>query len=213
MMIKQKKNNRGIITLPFLLVLVIILFFSLSFLMLSMTLTHVTITQYMTYSSARKLSLAGISQSEQLGVAKIHYEKLRAQFFNPSAYTGTGDWFLIDPNIDDKRIEDAVQHFYENVGAEKNETRDPSFYGITAGFTPQALNLKIPFLMEDGSAEITQPIAISSFLGREPSKEECNEFHKARRGAIKALCSSGCPHIEEPILPEVTNGSLGDNGC
>ena len=213
MMIKQKKNNKGIITLPFLLVLVIILFFSLSFLMLSMTLTHVTITQYMTYSSARKLSLAGISQSEQVSVAKIHYEKLRAQFFNPSAYTGTGDWFLIDPNIDDQRIEYAVQSYYDNAGAEKNLTRQSSFYGVTASFTPQALNLKIPFLMEDGSGKINQTIAISSFLGREPSKEECNEFHKARRGVIKGRCDNGCPHIEEPILPEVTNGSLGDNGC
>ena len=204
---RKKKRNQGIITIPFLLVLVIILFFTLAFLMLTMTFAHVTVTQYLTFSSARKLSLAGNSQSDQVEAALLQYETLRAQFFKPSAHTGkTGDWFYIQSQLEKKEQQYTVQGDYpENNNALKR------FYGVNTRFQSRALNLKIPFLIEEDSNELNKAVRISSFLGREPSKAECEKFHKNKRTKIQTQCSNNnCPNIQEPKKPE---GAEGDNGC
>ena len=205
---KQKKHNQGIITLPFLLVLIIILFFTLSFLMLSMTLTHVTVTQYMTYSSARKLSLAGTDRQTQLGLTLDHYKKLRRQFFKPNAHTGkTGDWFDIQENLQPHEQQySSIQTDYEPEGDNSRKR----FYGVNTRFYANALNLKIPFLIEEDSDQINQEIIVSSFLGREPSQAECIKFNEEKAKLIQELCSNsptGCPNIQKPKASE------GDNGC
>ena len=201
---KRIKNNQGIVTLPFLLVLVIVLFFTLSFFMLAMTLTHVTVTQYMTYSSARKLFLAERAPQRQLESAVNHYESLRSNFFKPNAYSGgTGDWFYIQQALIPGEQQYSVQGDYP----ESNTFRQ-RFYGINVKFKATVLNLKIPFLIEDGSDEIQETVRVSSFLGREPSQAECRDFHEEKAKKIKELCSnSDCPDITEPPL------STGDNGC
>ncbi|MCZ0933060.1 MAG: hypothetical protein OXJ52_07910 [Oligoflexia bacterium] len=201
---KRKKNNQGIITIPFLLVLVIVLFFTLAFLMLAMTLAHVTVTQYMTYSSARKLSLGGEKGQAQLDSAVSHYAKLRGQFFKSSAHTGnTGDWFYIQPALADDEQQYSIQEDYPESNAYRKR-----FYGINTRFQTLALNLKIPFLIESDSDQINKPVRVSSFLGREPSQAECVEFHEERVKKIEQLCNnSDCPDIKEPEKSE------GDNGC
>ena len=201
---QRKKSNQGIITIPFLLVLVIILFFTLAFLMLAMTLSHVTVTQYMTYSSARKLSLAGKNRVAQLDSAVSHYTKLRGQFFKLSAYMGnTGDWFYIQPTLEPNEQQYSIQGDYP-----ESNTYRKRFYGVNTRFQALLLNLKIPFLIESDSDQINEPVRISSFLGREPSQEECIEFHKQKTQEIEKLCSnSDCPDIKKP------EKSQGDNGC
>ena len=203
---KQKKNNKGIITLPFLLVLIIILFFALTFLMLSLTLSHVTISQYLTYSSARKLSLAGEEKDQQLDSAISHYEKLRGEFFKPTAHTGKpGDWFSIQNKPVKNEQEADLQGEYNML---INPQRKNPFYGINSRFTALTLNLKIPFLIEDDKSEINKLIRVSSFLGREPSKKECEKFHDDKLTEIAKLCDQkDCPDIKKPVR------SIGDNGC
>ena len=91
----QTTNQHGMVTIPFLLVSMILIFLILSFLFLNMTLVHVSITQYMSYSTARKFFLAYDSQSDQQISATAHYKKLRDSFFSSNAYTGqSGDWFI-----------------------------------------------------------------------------------------------------------------------
>ena len=206
---KQAKNNQGMITIPFLLVLVIILFFTLSFFMLAMTLAHVTVTQYMTYSSARKLSLGGENKQIQLDEAILHYENLRAQFFKSSAHTGqTGDWFFIQERLEPDEQQYSIQGDYPELDSKKR------FYGVNTRFEALALNLKIPFLVDSDSDQINAPVRISSFLGREISKQECEKFHEERVKKIKQIaeqennCNNElCPYLKEPIKLK------GDNGC
>ncbi|MCY4321206.1 MAG: hypothetical protein OXC37_02205 [Bdellovibrionaceae bacterium] len=207
---KQIKKNEGIITIPFLLVLVIILFFTLSFFMLAMTLAHVTVTQYITYSSARKLSLAGETKQIQLEEAILHYKNLRDNFFESSAHKGEqGDWFFIQSELEDFEQQYSIQGDYprDTFGRKR-------FYGVNTSFQTLALNLKIPFLLDSDDDQINEPVRISSFLGREVSKTECKEFHKARVEKIKDIaelenqCNNQlCPDLKAPIELE------GDNGC
>ena len=213
---KKRKKNQGIITIPFLLVIVIILFFTLAFLMLSMTFVHVTVTQYLTYSSARKLSLGGIDSVERLEAARNQYKNLRAQFFNPNAHSGQpGDWFFIqkelDEGTDDTEQENAVQGDYP----ESNNIVD-RFYGINTGFKSQILNLNIPFLIENEDDQINNLVRVSSFLGREPSEQECKDFHETRveqmLKKMKDACQSDCSNLKAPEILCNDEG-CGDNKC
>ena len=56
---KFKKSERGVLTVQFLIVIVLVLFFVVSFFGLTMTLAYSSLTQYLTYASARKMSLGG----------------------------------------------------------------------------------------------------------------------------------------------------------
>ena len=215
---RKKKHIRGIITIPFLLVLVIVLFFTLAFLMLTMTFAHVTVTQYLTYSSARKLSLAGESQDDQVNSAISHYEILRLQFFKSDAHTGkTGDWFDIETATDlkqnqSKRVGADMLRWYKNT----NPYLRTNFYGLSTRFNAEVLNLQIPFLIEGDSDDLRELVYVSSFLGREPSKAECEDYHKKRKDKIidyeKNEKANGCNNSKCPYLkpPEIL---VGDNGC
>jgi len=197
----QIKNQRGMVTIPFLLVSMILIFFILSFLFLNMTLVHISVTQYMSYSVARRLALAGESSADQAQSALNHYQELRAEFFSPSAYTGKpGDWFEITPVIEDRSIGAQYNRYPESGNDDRRR-----FYGITLLFKTFVLKLKIPFLSEEADRPYLDA-AVSSFLGREPSQEECETFIKKKHEALATRCSK-CPNIKQPEpLPKPDNG-------
>lgn len=192
------KNNKGIITIPFLLVLIIILFFILSFFGLAMTFAHVSVSQYLSYSTARKYSLAGRGQQKQKIQAQEHYQKLRSLFFKPGAYTkGSGDWFIIPTSLD----------VHRNIGKafDDDKTDRNLFYGVSFTFTSRIPKFQIPFLVKDERTSLIKA-GIFSFLGREPSEFECQEFNKARWGQIQRDYSF-------IIVPNANRIGKGDNGC
>lgn len=198
----QIKNQRGMVTIPFLLVSMILIFFILSFLFLNMTLVHISVTQYMSYSTARRLALAGESSAAQVQSAINHYQELRAEFFSPNAYIGRpGDWFEIKPVIEDKDI--GTQ--YDRYPEFENDDRK-RFYGITLLFKTFVLKLKIPFLSEGADRSLSA--GVSSFLGREPSQEECETFIEKKHEELAKRCSNNyCPNIKPPDpLPKPDNG-------
>lgn len=199
------KENKGIITIPFLLVMIIILSFILSFFGLAMTFAHVSVTQYLTYSSARKFALAGESQEDQMRTSKNHYEKLRGRFFKSSAHTGkTGDWFYIPEEISWDRGGSSNFGDPEGYTDGASHPTKNTFYGISVNFRSFIIQLQIPFLT-DGGDEDAPEIRVLSFLGREVSKEECEIFNAGRYEKIKAEYNS-INNIENFV-------SGGDNGC
>ena len=204
------KNNKGIITIPFLLVLVIVLVFVLYFFGLAMTFAHISVTQYMSYSAARKLFVAGKSSYDQKISAKEHYEKLRLQFFKTSAHRGQpGDWFSISPKLvttkDKKDGKDGTLGALGDYTNSHSGRFKTAFYGANVLFISYFFKFKIPFLME--SSDSLVQARISSFLGREPSVEDCEWFNKERVREIKKRYSS----ISNLSIKD--NEGKGDNGC
>ena len=200
--LSHRQKERGFITIPFLLISLILLFLILSFLFLNMTLVHISITQYMSYSSARRLFLSNKSELRQVNSTIDHYSKLRSQLFSPQVYRGdSGDWFFIPENIDKRNnVGTNAVNFYP----EKNTYRN-RFYGVNLLFKTFVLKLKIPMLI----ASEDKPLSarVSSFLGREPSQKECEEFHKQKYEEIKKLCSeTDCPGIKPPDFEDPDNG-------
>lgn len=203
------KNQKGIVTIPFLLVLAIILFFIFSFFGLAMTFAHVSIAQYMSYSTARKLSLAGQSMGEQKSVAVDHYRKLRGQFFNTDAHIGSDDWFFIEGSLDIETRTGYTKGYLDSHfrGGEADDKRG-MFYGAGLQFKSDISQFKIPFLMKGNDSSLGV-VRIISYLARAPSKAECENFNEQRGNAIKAIYSN-LEGIDSSSLAEHREG---DNGC
>ena len=206
---KNRKQNKGIVTIPFLLVLIIILFFTLSLFGLAMTFVHISVSQYMSYSTARKLFLADDSEGDQKEMSLRHYSRLRKQFFSSNAHTGKqGDWFSIEaPSLSGRRSFLGVLpgKYIPEFGLYK-----APFYGVGFEFSSNITKFQIPGLVKEEKS-VGFPALISSFLGKEPSKEDCIEHNQK---ILDFIC-------DEYPCGDVGIGGLvgeiaiphGDNGC
>ena len=214
-------NHQGMITIPFLLVSSIILFLILSFFSLAMTFAHISAVQYISYSTARKLSLGGTTdETERKGVAEQHYKDLRGKFFG-NAWTDSGDWFKIDQELEIKLYPDETTSGSSSDAGTlggmgdynpNGETDRNMFFGANVGFASNIISLAIPFLINPSTEEQEPCCRISSFLGREPSFKECEDFLK------KVIRNN--EQIRRHYNPRVLKGldinkleRVGDNGC
>jgi len=189
------KNQKGVITIQFLIVLIIILFFIMSFLGLSLTLVKGSIVQYLTYSSARSLSLGNESLAAQTDYAKLKYASLREKLFS-NKYQSSGEWFFVP----------AVPEIGFNENYTDRSLRK-MFYGAFVSFISTRTNFKIPFLtdQEDGELHTT----IGSYLGREVSEQECEAFNNQR---MRHICAIYAPRIGGGACGNL-QPTPSDNGC
>lgn len=194
------KHQKGVITLQFLIVLILVLFFIISFFGLSMTLIHGSVVQYLTYSTARKLSLGAINVSEGQAYesARAHYSQLRGKLFRRGQFTQDTHWFQFPADLDVNRnlgFNDTYSdHSYRQM-----------FYGVQVSFYSSRTNFKIPFLTDANQGELSTVIA--SYLGREPSTKECETFNREREQKICDLYP--CGQVASPSQNQI----LGDNRC
>ena len=212
-------NKKGMVTIPFLMVSAVILFFVMAFFGLAWTLSHVSIVQYMTYSAARKYSLGGKDNpNEQIAAGKAHYVKLRgggsdAKFFkNLNSYSNQNDgWLYISPNLE--------TNIGESTGWDLPQDGRNMFYGVTAEFRTRIAKFCIPFLSPPSCSDDLESgnkgkMYIHSFLGREPSQQECEYFTgiyngNSRLKAIKTIFRGrGINDFQIPSSPPPP-----DNGC
>lgn len=181
-------NEKGIITISFLFVLVICLMFLLSFFGLCLTLATGSITQYITYSTARKLSLSDKSLDEQKSQATQQYQTLKSKFFN-----NTGEWFDLPESPQLGMNEEYNDENYRKM-----------FYGAYISFSSTLSNFKIPLLSDKEGGDLKT--LIGSYLGREPSQQECEKFNEER---LSKLCDL---YGEISSCSSIVSVSA-DNGC
>ena len=187
-----EKPQKGLVTIPFLIAFIIVMFLILSFFRLTLTLTYASVVQYITYASARRLSLGDLDKAAQEGKGGEKYSQLTSELLKKSA------WFDISgPQIDFNTEYTEAGH--RNL-----------FYGVFVSFTSNLISFRIPLLAEDGDQGLTT--TIGSYLGREPSQDECNSFNLAKKNHIKTILDSyGVPHNFPSPAPYDNVGS--DNGC
>ena len=187
---RMKKGRKGFVTLPFLIAFVIVMFLILSFFRLTLTLTYSGVVQYITYASARRLSLGDMDKSAQIAKGKEKYSRLKSKLLK------TGAWFEVsDPKM-------GFRDDYTETGHRQ------LFYGVSVSFTSNLISFRIPFLAEDGDQGLTA--VIGSYLGRDPSKQECDEeFNGKRKERLESLIQGNYPTVSVNILHSVAS----DNGC
>ena len=187
---KPKKTQRGFVTIPFLVAFVIVMFLILSFFRLSLTLTYASVVQYITYSSARRLSLGDEDKDTQISKGESKYSQLTSDLLKQST------WFDVPASPQTGFNTEYEETGYRNL-----------FYGTFVPFTSNLISFRIPFIAEEGEQGLTT--TIGSYLGREPSKKECDEFNETKKDEIQTLIDSQYSDITANISFSVAS----DNGC
>lgn len=182
------KNERGMITVDFLFSLVLILGLSGLLFVLTFTLSVASVTQYVTFAAARNYAPAHINEATQKERANQKYNELRNHPVLKPLYNN--GWFTIDaqPGIGDHTT--IIPEFQQAVRGAPNK-----FWGAGTHFTAKVLAFKIPFFGSttpdgDESGEGFKTY-LGSYLGREPTTDECLQFTNARWNAIRNLPVSG----------------------
>lgn len=202
------KNEKGIITLDFLFAFTLVMGFSALFFALSLTLTVVEITQYITFAAARNFSASHINPQAQQALANAKFDELANHEVFETFYSN--GWFEVATPPMVGIMSDIVPAYQQP--ADKPDT----FVGVATRFTARILDFEIPFYGStapdgDGSGDGFTTI-IGSYLGRDPTAEECTSFVSNRWKAIRRLPVSGA----SPYTTSTTDNNYymyADNGC
>ncbi len=154
------------------------------FLMVSLTFSLMEVAQYVAFKTSRTHFIGNESFQKQETEAGSEFTRLKNRFFKPS----TNSWFEL--TLEDVNLADSL-----------NDSGN-LFLGTKLIFTSKVLRMAIPFL-QDGRVPVRFEIA--SYLGREPSQEECIDFKQERADRIRSLGY----RISNPSAVPIRQG----NGC
>ena len=213
MKVKSYKNFfylscRGSLTVQFLLGFILILSFVLLFSAMTLTLTVSEITQYITYASSRTLFLGDGTKNIQQQNAREKYSYLVENQHLSKFFTGSNKLF---------EIEETGGDLMPGTGLGLNPQFSPSlevpylFYGVWTKFIPKILEVDTLWGSTEEEAAFFETV-IGSYLGREPTKLECEEFIKKRWEFIATKQGSMIP---SPVVDPSSSYTedFGDNGC
>jgi hypothetical protein len=201
------RNERGFLTVDFIFAIVMILGFTALLFCVSLTLTVVSVTQYITFAAARNYGPAHIDLASQERQGRAKYGELMAdKVFKPLYRSG---WFLVD-----KPEEIGIGDHTKIIAGYADSTQGTNeFWGAGTKFTAKILDFHIPFFGSsapdsDGSGSGFKTY-IGSYLGREPTTQECLDFTAQRWTEIRKL--SGSSYSQGTS----TQGyySMTDDGC
>ncbi len=200
MSLRILKNEKGILTVDYIFAIVLAMSFMAILFALSLTLTVVDVVQYMTFSSARTYSVAHKSEAHSIQRAVNKYDALIADpavapFFK-------NKWFKVGGL--------KVGHMKELYPPTPLEVTKKNYYlyGTSVDLQAKVLDFKIPFYgsTHTGSREDGFVTRVHSFLGREPSYDECMNINKRRSSWINENYPSEHLNLQEYRV-------FADNGC
>lgn len=181
------RNQRGLLTVDFLFSMVLILGLSGLLFVMTFTLSVASVTQYVTFASARIYAAGHLNQGIQKDLANQKYNELiNHPVLKPLYKNG---WYSVGDQL-------GVGNHTEIIPEFQQATQGPNkFWGAGTYFTARVLAFQIPGFGsttpdDDGSGDGFQTY-LGSYLGRDPSTEECLAFTADRWRAIRALPASG----------------------
>ncbi len=200
--VRVVKNQRGILTLDFIFAMMLGMSFTMVFFALTLTLSLVEVTQYISFSVARAALGAQETRSLQVQLGNRKYNELRERPIFRAIF-GRG-WFRLPVQPD---YGDPVAGFNTEYNVDPNDDNS-TFYGARIRIEARILDITIPLLGSSKTNPETGFANVQTFLGREVTTEECREsFNRARWTAIQNLHSSYAG-ARNPLPVLIT-----DNGC
>lgn len=201
-------NERGFLTVDFIFAIVMIFGFTALLFVVSITLSMVSVTQYITFAAARNYDGGHIDLASQEKQAKAKYTELISNKTFKPLYAG--NWFKV---LSEPQIGDHTQIIpgYTEATQGTNE-----FWGVSTTFLAKPLDFHIPFFGDsapdsDGSGSGFKT-NVGSYLGREPTQEECQKLIAQRWTAIRALSvANGAAYSQG--TPSTGYFPMEDNGC
>lgn len=202
---RLRMNQKGVLTFDFIFAIFLGMAFTIVFFAITMTLSVVEVTQYLSYSVARSAYAARSSRNEQIAAGKAKYGQLMG--IKVFRYLYSQGWFQIGslPEFGDP---------LDGFNAEYQPETQPEMPSAKTFIGARlSLNAKILHL-GNGSIGQTAPNAqvgqmhIQTFLSREVNTDECMSFNRARIGRILSLSS-------DYQVPggNVAGATISDNGC
>lgn len=216
-------NSRGAITVDFIFAFVLVSGLSIIIMTFSVTLSMVEVVQYMTYAASRNYFAGNLTESKQKEAAKAKFSDLKN---NPviapllsSGWFSTPEESLIVTYDFPSNAALVNKNSGERWAYPVVDERLNLFHGVVAEFNAKILDFQIPFFgstktqSRNGTDSSTGfRTYITSFLGREPSFEECLDFNEARWSNIKKLPnqSGAAPYSRARSERAII---INDNGC
>ena len=166
-------SRKGSLTVQFLFGFVLILSFVMLFAVMTLTLAVSGVTQYITYAASRTLSLGHISKGDQEQAARKKYKELMdkpsfSKLFKPGLFEVRRSGDLQPGNGLGLNTKFSVAGNVPNL-----------FYGVWTKFVPKILEVDTLWGGTEEDAAFFET-AIGSYLGREPTSEECQSFIQKR---------------------------------
>jgi hypothetical protein len=194
-------NQSGFITLDYIFAIVLVFGFTAILFSLTLTLTTAEITQYMAYSAARNYHAAHIRPSEQERTANEKYQQLlNHPVIAPLFKNG---WFEVPEEITPQDYSDLYP---------EDPLLSSIYIGVRVDFVANMLDFEIPFYgstTNDKTSSEGFKATLTSYLGREPSINECIfNFVKDRWKKIRQLDNRYNQFTKESGYAEII-----DNGC
>ncbi len=214
---KSISNQHGFMTLDFLFAFVMVIGFSSLLFALTMTLTTVEITQYITFASARNYAVGHINVLLQENQARLKYKELvEHPVFAPLYNNG---WFEVaKPEPGALFVGDMTQLKFPEY-TQPSPEQPNLFHGVGTPFIARMLEFNIPFFGSttdegDGTGSGFNTF-IASYLSREISNNEClNFFNDKRWEKIRSLPVSGGAQPYSAQTPgKEAYVIISDNGC
>lgn len=202
------KNQAGLITVDFLFSIVLILGFSTLLFLVSFSLTVASVTQYVTFATARNYMAGNLSVEIQVSQAQAKYKELTENPILKPLYKN--GWYKVDAEATVGDHTELIEEFAEaSQGVNK-------FWGAGTNFAAPVLKFNIPFFgstapdSDGGDGFITY---IGSYLGRDPTTSECWAFTLARWEAIRKLNSGSGGASYSTGTSAQGYYPIADNGC
>ncbi len=206
-------NQSGFITLDFIFAFVLVMGFSALLFALSMTLTTIEITQYITFAAAKNYSAGHVNVILQERAARLKYKELiESPVFAPLYTNG---WFEISRN-EGLMVGNMAAVFPEYAPPTPDQPN--LFYGVGTPFIARMLDFHIPFFGSttetgDGNGGGFKTF-IGSYLSREIANDECLRlFNQRRWEKIRNLPVSGASSYSTSTPGPEAYVVISDNGC
>lgn len=209
----KKINSAGQMTLDFIFAFVLVMGLTGILFSLSLSLTVSSITQYITYASARNYFASHITTQIQYTKATEKFTELR----NTPAFSTlfNGDWFEVSPVVPPQNNQMIIQRYpeYNTSGEVVNK-----FMGVGADLTARMLDFRIPFFGSTNPESQSKGDGFNAFLASympvEVSQTLCRKFLENKWKAIRKLNTGGNASYETNTSDaEKTYFPLFDNGC
>lgn len=193
-------NQRGILTVDFIFAFLLVWGLTMMVVFrLTLTLSVVEVVQYMSFATARSFFAGHHTLADQIARGENKFASLKEHpVLNPLFSNG---WF----EIKEVKVEDFTSEY---AGTSQTDPLNSMFAGVRVLFLPIVLDFEIPGIgatVEEHNDPFNTKIA--SYLGREPTDEECTQFNSQRfRGILKL-------GYQDALVQSQEVRNMEDNGC
>lgn len=202
---RHLRNERGIITLDFIFALTLGIGFTMVFFALTLTLSLVEVTQYISFAVARTSWAAHETRTLQTALGDKKYNELLGRPVFKAVF-GRG-WFKLPAK---PSYGDPLNGFNAEYNVDPNED-SATFIGARLRIEAKILDITLPMLGATKTKSDTGVANVQTFLGREVTTTECREQFNMQRWPKILLLHPVYGQLSG-LNPAVV-GLITDNGC